>query len=143
MSRFITHMCTYLVRFFSAQVHFFSSLHMCTCTKEAHKCPCNHALMMSTSAQMMCIKWYEQLCTNRMDGACATETINSGSIPNRVKPNTIKKLVFTASLFDVQQSIEQCEAPTVCRKKHPNACHFYPTLYSHYLSQRNHRRLST
>ena len=46
----------------------------------------------------------------------ATETEDSGSIPRRVKPKTIK-LVFTASLLDVQQLKEQREASIVCGKQ--------------------------
>ena len=48
--------------------------------------------------------------------ASATETIDSGSIPGRVKPKTIK-LVFTSSLLDVQQSKGQCEASTMCGRE--------------------------
>ena len=37
----------------------------------------------------------------RVDRASASEAVDSGSIPSRVKPMTLK-LVFTASLLDVQ-----------------------------------------
>ena len=43
---------------------------------------------------------------------CATETVDSGSTSNWVKPKT-KKLVFTASALDVQLLKGQCEAFTV------------------------------
>ena len=49
-----------------------------------------------------------------MDRASASETVDSGSIPPRVKPKTIKKSVFTATLLDVQQLKGQCEASTMC-----------------------------
>ena len=38
--------------------------------------------------------------SGRVDRASASETVDSGSILGRVKP---KKLLFTASLLDVQQ----------------------------------------
>ena len=44
------------------------------------------------------------LISGRVDRACATEAVDSGSIPGRVRPKTIKKLVFTASLFYVSFS---------------------------------------
>ena len=49
--------------------------------------------------------------SGRVDRASATETVDSGSIPGRVKPRTVK-FVFTASLLDVQQLKGQCEAST-------------------------------
>ena len=48
--------------------------------------------------------------SDRVDRASATEAVDSGSIPGRVKPKTIK-IVFIASLFDVQQLKKQCEIP--------------------------------
>ena len=48
----------------------------------------------------------------RVDRASATEAVDSGSIPGRITQT--KKLVFTASLLDVQQLKGQCEAPAVC-----------------------------
>ena len=38
--------------------------------------------------------------SGRVDGASATETVDSGSIPSRVKPKTMK-LVFLKGLFAV------------------------------------------
>ena len=40
----------------------------------------------------------------RVDGASATETVDLGSIPPSGQTKDYKKLVFTASLLDVQQS---------------------------------------
>ena len=54
--------------------------------------------------------------SNRVNRASATKTIDTGSIPGRVKPKTIK-LVFTASLLDVQQLKGECEASTVCDRQ--------------------------
>ena len=51
-----------------------------------------------------------------MDRASATEAVDTGSIPGRVKPKTIK-LVFTAFLLDVQQSKGLCEASAVCGRQ--------------------------
>ena len=51
-----------------------------------------------------------------MDRASATEAVDSGSIPGRVQPKTIK-LGFTASLLDVQQLKGQCEASAVCGRQ--------------------------
>ena len=48
-----------------------------------------------------------------MDRASATKRVDSSSIPGRVKPKTIG-LVFTASLFDVQQLKGQYEVSAVC-----------------------------
>ena len=42
------------------------------------------------------------LISGRVDRASATETVDLGWIPARVKPKTIK-LVFTASLHEVQR----------------------------------------
>ena len=53
---------------------------------------------------------------NRVDRASATETADWGSISGRVKLMTIKKLVFTASLLDVQQLKRQCPS-TVCGRQ--------------------------
>ena len=39
----------------------------------------------------------------RVDRASAAETADMGSIPGRLKPKYIKKLVFSTSLLDVQQ----------------------------------------
>ena len=47
-----------------------------------------------------------------MDRASATEAVDTGSIPGRVKPKT-NELVSTASLLDVQQLKGQCEASTM------------------------------
>ena len=41
---------------------------------------------------------------------------DSGSIPGRVKPKTIK-IGFTTSLLDVQQLKGQCEASIVCGRQ--------------------------
>ena len=49
--------------------------------------------------------------------ASGTKMVDSGSIPGRVKPKDYKKLVFTASLLDVQQLKGQCEASTVCGRQ--------------------------
>ena len=54
--------------------------------------------------------------SGRVDRASATEAVDTGSIPGRVKPKTIK-LVFTASLLDVQQLKGQCEASIVCGRQ--------------------------
>ena len=48
-----------------------------------------------------------------VDRASATETVDTGLIPGQVKPKPKKKLVFTASLLDVQPLKGQCEASTV------------------------------
>ena len=45
-----------------------------------------------------------------------TEAVNSGSIPGRVKPKTIK-IGIHSFLLDIQQLKGQCEAPTVCGRK--------------------------
>ena len=47
-----------------------------------------------------------------MDKAPATETINSGSIPGRVKPKTIKIGIHSV-LLDAQHYKGQSEASTV------------------------------
>ena len=52
-----------------------------------------------------------------LNQAAATETVDSGSIPGRVKPKTIKKLLFTAFAFDVQHQKRQYEASTVCGRQ--------------------------
>ena len=54
--------------------------------------------------------------SSRVNRASATETVDTGSIPGRVKPKTIK-LVFTTSLLDVQQLKGECEASTVCGRQ--------------------------
>ena len=51
-----------------------------------------------------------------VDRASTTDSVDSGSIPGRVKPKTLK-LVFTASLLDVQQLKGQCEASAVCGRQ--------------------------
>ena len=51
-----------------------------------------------------------------MDRASATEAVDSGSIPGRVIPKTIK-IGFTASLLDVQQLKGQYEASAVCGRQ--------------------------
>ena len=38
----------------------------------------------------MTLKWIERGRVDRVDRASATETVDSGSIPGRVKPKTIK-----------------------------------------------------
>ena len=48
--------------------------------------------------------------------ASATEAVDTGSIPGRVKPKTVK-LVFTAFLLDVQQSKGLCESSAVCGRQ--------------------------
>ena len=54
---------------------------------------------------VLCIFQYKQFnmqpISGRLDRASAAKTIEPGSIPGRVKLNTVK-LVFTASLLDVQ-----------------------------------------
>ena len=55
--------------------------------------------------------------SGQVDGASAAEMVDSGSITGRVKPKTIKKLVFKAFLLDVQQLNGQCEAFSVCGKQ--------------------------
>ena len=52
----------------------------------------------------------------RVDRAFATETVESGSVPDRVKPKPLK-LVFTAFLLHVHQLKGQCEACTVYRRQ--------------------------
>ena len=54
--------------------------------------------------------------SGRVDRASATDSVDSGSIPGRVKPKTLK-LVFTASLLDVQQLKGQCKASAVCGRQ--------------------------
>ena len=54
--------------------------------------------------------------SGRMDRASATEAVDSGSIPGRVKPTTVK-LVLTASLLDVQQLKGECKASAVCGRQ--------------------------
>ena len=51
-----------------------------------------------------------------MNRATATETVNSGSIPGWVTPKT-RKLVFIASILDVQQLKGPCEATTMCGRQ--------------------------
>ena len=63
-----------------------------------------------------------------MDRASATEAVDLGSIPGRVKPKTIK-VVFTASLLDVQQLKEQCEASSVCGRQVGRWLLEVPSLY--------------
>ena len=48
---------------------------------------------------------------SRVDRACATETVDTGSIPGRVKPKTIKTGIHSF-LLDVQQLKGLCEAST-------------------------------
>ena len=43
------------------------------------------------------------MINGRVERASAIETVDSGSIPGRVKPKAIIFLVFTASLLDVQE----------------------------------------
>ena len=54
--------------------------------------------------------------SGRADRASGTETVDTGSIPYRVKSKTIK-LVFTACLLDVQQLKEECEASIECGRQ--------------------------
>ena len=51
--------------------------------------------------------------SGRVDRAFATEAVEWGSIPDRVKPKTIK-IGFTAFLLDVQQEKGKCEASIMC-----------------------------
>ena len=51
-----------------------------------------------------------------MESAFCIETADTGSICNRVKP-TLKKLVSTASLLDVQHLKGQCGASLVCGRQ--------------------------
>ena len=51
-----------------------------------------------------------------MDRASATETVESGSIPGRVKPNIIK-IGIHSFLLDVQQLKTSCEAYAVCGRQ--------------------------
>ena len=69
--------------------------------------------LLNTSPKLVI---YTLPISGRVDRASATETVDLGSIPGRVKPKTIK-LVFTASLLDVQQSKGQCKASTVCGRQ--------------------------
>ena len=50
--------------------------------------------------------------SGQVDRASATEMVDLGSIPGRVKPK-LEKLIFTASLHDVQKLKERCEASIV------------------------------
>ena len=50
-----------------------------------------------------------------MDRACAA-TVDLGFIPIQVEPKTIK-LLFIASLFDVQLQKRECEASTACGRQ--------------------------
>ena len=59
---------------------------------------------------------YNQPISGRVDRASAIETMDSDSILGRVKPKT-KKLVFTASLLDVQQLKGQCKASAECGRQ--------------------------
>ena len=54
--------------------------------------------------------------SGRVDRASATETVDSGSIPSRIKPKTMK-IGIHSFLLDVQQLKEQCEASTVCGRQ--------------------------
>ena len=51
-----------------------------------------------------------------MDKASATKTVDSISIPGRVKREITKK-VSTASLLDIQHFKDQCEASDVCGRQ--------------------------
>ena len=51
--------------------------------------------------------------SGRVDKASATETVNYGSIPFRVKPKTIKIDIHSFQVY-VQRLKGQCEALTVC-----------------------------
>ena len=53
---------------------------------------------------------------DQVDRTSANETVDTGSIPGRVKPKTID-LDFTAFLLDVQQLKRQCDVSTVCGKQ--------------------------
>ena len=50
-----------------------------------------------------------------MDRASATEAVDSGSIPGRFKPKSMK-IGIHSLLLDVQQLKGQCEASAVCGK---------------------------
>ena len=52
----------------------------------------------------------------RVNKASASKTADSASIPGRVKPR-LEKLVFTASLLDVQQLKKQFEASIKCGRQ--------------------------
>ena len=54
--------------------------------------------------------------SGQVDRASATEMVDLGSIPGRVKPK-LEKLIFTASLLDVQKLKEKCEASIVWGKQ--------------------------
>ena len=54
--------------------------------------------------------------SGRVDRASATQTKDLASIPGWVKPKTIK-MVFTASLLDVQRLKGQYEASSVCGRQ--------------------------
>ena len=54
--------------------------------------------------------------SGRVDRASATEAVDTGSIPGRVKPKTIKIGIHSFPL-DVQQLKGQCEASIVCGRQ--------------------------
>ena len=56
------------------------------------------------------------LINNQVNSAFASETVGIDSHPDRVKPK-LSKLLFTASMLDVQQSKSQCEASDVYGKQ--------------------------
>ena len=58
------------------------------------------------------ICWKSKPISGQVDRASATETVDSGSFSGRVKPKTLKKLVFTAFLLDIQQLKGQYQAST-------------------------------
>ena len=71
------------------------------------------SLPVSKSKPSVLIKLFLQKASDRVDISYATETVDRGSIPGRVKPKIIK-LVFTAFVLDAQQLKGKCEAFTVC-----------------------------
>ena len=58
----------------------------------------------------------KQPISGRVDGASATEAVDSGSIRGRVKPKTIKIGIYSFPV-DVQHSKRQCEASVVCGRQ--------------------------
>ena len=52
----------------------------------------------------------------RVDRVSATETVDLGSIPGRVKPKAIK-MILTAFLLAIHQLNGYCEPSTVCDRQ--------------------------
>ena len=57
-----------------------------------------------------------KLISGRVDRASATEAVDSGSIPGRVKPKTVT-IGIHSFMLDVQQLKGQCEASIVCGRQ--------------------------